>query len=715
MTFSKKTIYKLLCVLLVCSFLCICFASCMEITSTPDPDRGGNTNDNNNNDKPDDNEDGDIDGGDDNEEEIKSNSTEGLYFALNADNASYTLVDANQCTAEEVLVDYYNNLPVTAISATAFTKNKTMKKLTLGDNVTDFGMIFFGNQNLTDVTLGKGIKTISERAFSACTKLENVTISDGTESIDKYAFFGCSALKSVTIAGSVKSIGEWAFENCSKLEAVYITDVAGWCSIAFNGVKSNPLYYAKNLYISGELATEIEIPAEVTAIGKYAFYNCENLAKLMLHDNITSMGDSCIAGCTSLQYNEYDNALYLGGENNPYLVLIKAKNHEIESCEINTATNEIYSYAFSECIALSEIVIPDSVTKVGESAFAGCKTLSTVSLGKGINAIGNYAFSACGALTKIVIPENVTSISSCAFLDCVSLSDVTLGENVTTIGDSAFKGCTSIVNITIPNGVTKLGNSAFDHCTSLSTIAIPESVTEIGDYLFSGCTSLVTASIPEGFTYIGNYMFANCSSLIGILIPSTITKIGDQAFQYCETLYTINFPVGLIEIGNGAFFECTTLRDIFIPDTVTTIGTSAFENCSKLRKVNIPNSVVSIGNSAFYNCKKLQCTSYNGGEYLGNDTNPFLVLLRMEDTSLLYYSVHKDTQYIHSSAFDKCYDLKIVILPVGIKSIGIVAFYDCESLTDVYYRGTEEQWDAVSVGAWNQYFKDAAVKFNYTE
>ena len=224
MTFSgKKTIYKLLCIFILCSLLCMSFASCMEITTPSDSEHGNNNNNNNNNtNNNNNNNNNQNDNEDDNKEEIKSNSTDGLYFALNADNASYTLVDANQCTEEEILVDYYNNLPVTAISATAFNKNKTMKKLTLGDNVTDFGMIFFGNQTLTDVTLGKGIKTISERAFSACTKLENITISEVTETIDKYAFFGCSSFKSVTISDSVTYIESAAFSGCGALERAVI-------------------------------------------------------------------------------------------------------------------------------------------------------------------------------------------------------------------------------------------------------------------------------------------------------------------------------------------------------------------------------------------------------------------------------------------------------------------------------------------------------------
>ena len=191
--------------------------------------------------------------------------------------------------------------------------------------------------------------------------------------------------------------------------------------------------------------------------------------------------------------------------------LLKAPKELRRGYSVKEGTRIICNYAFSDCSSLSNIVIPDSVTDIGD-----------------------YVFFHCRSLSNIVIPDSVTDIGEGAFSDCRSLSNIVIPDSVTDIGKSAFSGCSSLSNIVIPDSVTDIGDDAFFHCSSLSNIVIPNSVTDIGDYAFSYCSSLSNIVIPDSVTDIGNFAFSRCCSLSEIVIPSSVTSIGKGAFYNCK-------------------------------------------------------------------------------------------------------------------------------------------------------------------------------------
>ena len=188
---------------------------------------------------------------------------------------------------------------------------------------------------------------------------------------------------------------------------------------------------------------------------------------------------------------------------------------------------------------------------------------------------------------KIVIEEGVTSIGNSAFAYCRGLISITIPDSVTGIGEWAFDGCTSLPSITISSSVTSIEFGTFKDCSSLTSITIPDSVTSIGNYAFRNCSSLTSITIPDSVTSIGDVTFSNCSSLTSITIPDSVTSIGNLAFSSCWKLTSITIPDSVISIGNRALSNCSSLTSITIPDSVTSIGIEVFQKCTSLKTISL--------------------------------------------------------------------------------------------------------------------------------
>ena len=354
----------------------------------------------------------------------------------------------------------------------------------------------------------------------------------------------------------------------------------------------------------------------------------------------------------------------------------------LTSIIIPDSVTRIGDYAFEDCTSLTSITIPDSVTSIGDNAFHKCTSLTSVTIPESVTSIGSSAFEYCTSLTDVTIPNSVTSIGGSAFSGCTGLTSITIPESVTSIGNYAFDGCTSLTSITIPESVTSIGNWAFSDCTSLTSITIPDSVTSIGGSAFSGCTGLTSITIPESVTSIGNYAFDGCTSLTSITIPSSVISIGERTFSDCTSLTSITIPDSVTSIGGGAFSDCTSLTSITIPDSVTSIGSNAFHKCTSLTSITIPNSVISIGDSAFRECTSLTSIM------IPDSVTSIGSYAFYNCTGLASITIPDSVTSIENCTFYNCTSLTSVMIPDSVTSIGNCTFYKCTSLTDVIIPGS---------------------------
>ncbi|MBO7150745.1 MAG: leucine-rich repeat domain-containing protein, partial [Clostridia bacterium] len=283
---------------------------------------------------------------------------------------------------------------ITHIKPYAFTGFEALVSLATPNTLREIGeSAFEGCTGLQNITFGNGIETIDERAFYECTALEEVVLPDGLKTLEEYAFAYCSSLKKVTIPATLTYCGTGAFEENTALQGIYIFDIAAWCNIEFPSRTANPLYFgAGKLYLNGTVYSTLTLPESVTEIGDYAFAGCKSLRTAVIPSFVTKIGCGTFVDCPNIAYNAYDNAYYVGTEENPYLILVKVKRKDISSCTIHADTVYIGAYAFENCTAITNISVPANVIAVGEGAFYNIRTLSTISFGASVRYIGAWAY-----------------------------------------------------------------------------------------------------------------------------------------------------------------------------------------------------------------------------------------------------------------------------------------------------------------------------------
>ncbi len=457
---------------------------------------------------------------------------------------------------------------ITRIGNYAFAECPYLTSVLIPETITSIGeYAFYFCSNFTSVTLPNSVTSIGEAAFYAtklATPLYNANvfafmpstyqgeyiIPEGITSIAGAAFYDCSNLTSITIPESVTTIGSLAFRNCSSLTSITIpNNVVSFGRYAFAGSGITTPLYSANVFafLPPSYQGEYIIPEGIKSIAKGAFFDCANLTSVTIPNSTTMIELNAFNHCPSLE-----------------TLLVKSGNqtyHSAGNCVIETDTKTLHT-------GCKNSIIPTdgSVTTIGDYAFYGCSSLTSISIPNSVTSIGDYAFSGCSSLTSITIPNSVTSIGGSAFSNCSSLTSISIPNSVTTIGNWAFSGCSSLTSISIPNSVISISGSAFQSCTNLRSVTIGEGVMSIGDYAFYECSSLTDITIPNSVTSIGGSAFSNCSSLTKVIIGESVTSIGAYAFEKCSNLdYIISKAKTPPTTKDDAFWGCPAGTEVTVP------------------------------------------------------------------------------------------------------------------------------------------------------
>ncbi len=396
-------------------------------------------------------------------------------------------------------------------------------------------------------------------------------------------------------------------------------------------------------------------------------------------------------------------------------------NDNIKSVIIENGITNIGVRAFKDCHNLTDVTIPDSVTSIGSASFYACGSLTSMSIGNGLTNIGNEAFDWCDNIESVYITD-LAAWCNISYEDCYDsvlngsnlyvnnelVTELIIPDGVVNIGTGAFFGYNNLVSVTIPNSVTSIGSQAFRGCDGLTRVTIGNSVVNIDRLAFEGDCNLESVYITDLEAYLNikfeyadsnpmyyaDKLYLNNREVSGeVIIPNNVTYIPVYAFEGCESITAVKIPNSVTGIDGQAFGGCINLTSVTIPDSVTMIGYDAFNGCKNLIHVVIPESVTNI-NYPFPDCDRLESAGPIGGgynyEFGWTNSIPARAFMRSKLTS--------------------------VTIPDSVTKIGFEAFYECDNLTDVYYTGSESDWEKIIIDECygeNAALRNATIHYNY--
>lgn len=547
------------------------------------------------------------------------------------------------------------------------------------DGLTDY------DNDLRSITIPASVETLPYHNFIDCgfANLEEIIVDENNttyKSIDG-VLYNADVTEILAVPRAYKGVLTIP-ATVQNVDSIVLVGVNGIKDIVYEGeqgvvFEGNVLYNADKTRIikAFDLKGTYEMPESVTEIEWYAFADLDELKEVKFSPNVT----------------------------------------------------DITYYTFYDCDALEEVVAPTALQSIGQSAFENCDSLKTVELNEGLTEIGVRAFNS-SAVEKITIPSTVTETLGSSFADCANLKEVNLGSGMTYVPNSMFSGCTALEEIIIPESITEIYWGAFEE-TGLKKIEIPDSVAYISADAFSDCDSMKSAVIGDGVIEMGG-AFRGCDALEKVVLGKSI-QYYDSAFYGCNSLKEVVFPEGFNGYGEDAFSSCENLADVSLPESVQAIAYGQFRNCNSLEEFDLPENIRRVHAHAFDDSKW-----YDGqedGDIYFDDALYTYKGVMPENHELV---VDEGTKLIADSAYENEYNLSFIDLPDGLKYIGnwafensgvkgiIVpdslervgygAFYGCYDLTDVYYAGTEEQWNMIEIQDYNYHLTSGNIHFEYS-
>lgn len=552
---------------------------------------------------------------------------------------------------------------------------------------------FRNNTSLTSVTFEKGSKiaVIPAELFNYCTALKSIHLPATVTEIGLNAFIYCESLVAVTIeeGGVILKIGNTAFKG-TKLSVTNINalikNVTEISEYAYQGTTSTvdedgTLVIPEGVTTIGREAfrnangiKKIQFPSSLVSIETYAFKECSNLTEVVIPDGVTIIESAAFANCASL------------------------KKVVVPSSVVGLGTD-----AFADCAALEEA---DVACDIGVRMFRDCVKLTNLTLGNTVTTIGEYAFMGCNSLERVVLPSSLTNVGEVpaigreVFRECEKLESVIFAENYNpiTIGGSAFNGCinlskvvfpSNLVNMDAVNGVNcAIGAYSFAGCTSLTELIGLEILEGIGDYAFHN-TGLTSIYIPATLSVFGTAPFLGCKLQSVELMDGNNTLMQKDGAIYDVAMTTLMlFPLGydgdvtipesVIALNDGVFAG-SMIRSVTLSPGLRDVSANAFDGCVNLKKVNCEGGLGSIGKFAFRGCTSLESIEFS----TALDT---ISSSAFQGSGLKSVTIGVNVTLIADRAFKDCVNLESVNFDKrGIKTLRMLdyAFEGCVSLTNV--------------------------------
>lgn len=626
---------------------------------------------------------------------------------------------------------------ITGIGDYAFYNCRNLESILLGSQITDIGeFAFFKCANLSQVTLDDALESIGSYAFAYCKKIDTLIIPSAVKTIDDCAFYNCSGLKTLFIPCSVVLNGR-PFDRCGKINSVTVTKGSGYMpnydSESYQltpwyesreslteikmekGIKSvgnysfydNPvetIVLPDGLEYIGEFAfakscnlKKIDIPDSVLCICGNAFADCENLKKVNLGNSKTlTLADDAFNGCDSVESfligdaNENyctDGRGVLYSKDRTVLIKYPAGNNGT-SYAVDSHTLHINSRAFENSVNLENIILPDGLRSLGDSAFGGCTSLESVSLPESVGTLGGYCFRDCVNLREVIFNcaecddienerspfENAGSQSGGFLLD--------FSDSVKYIPNGLFCGDAGkyyVREITVGRSVEKTG-SDFDALPSLTALNFNAECCE--HISFRNCENLEDVNVGENVSEIPEYFIYGCTSVDSISIPESVKRIGMKAFEGTGYYNSAeNWENNSLYIGRNLIRVDEKYSGSYAvkPDTLV-VADRAFENCARVTEVSIPDSVITLGEYSFANCAKLNDVYFNAADCQ-------FAYCAFADTGVKNFYIANDVKTLPAYLLSGSTGIKSLMIPESVDTIGEYALDVSGTLAEiVFYR-----------------------------
>ena len=580
--------------------------------------------------------------------------------------------------------------------------------------------IFDGCSSLESLTLPEGIKYIGAYIIRG-SAVKSIKVPASVEELFNYAFASAGELTSVTFAegSQIRNIGMNAFEKTG-LTSFSFPETDGIIEIA-TGRKTGIFNACQNL-------TDLHLSSSVVSIGNM-LSGCQSIKHITVAENNINLKANQTG---SILYNYNKTAIkYICGLLDEETVEIDegvksisqgafANQWKVKKFIIPESVKDIESNAFENCISLTEIEFKKNglITSIGSNVFTGCKKLTKVTFPEGLKTIGSTVFgngSSNCYVQEVYIPDSVTKIGASAFQNATTLTKVTGMKNVVSIGDSAFYK-TSITSIDLGEGnCTSIGNSAFYECKNLVAVTGMTNVATIGTSAFSGCVSLREIELNDKVKVLNNSVFKNCTSLVSVTGVDSVATVNESAFANTTALVTVSLP-SVTELGNSAFSGSGITS--FDGSKLTKVGTFVFSDCAKLSSVILNDGLTALNTAFFRNCTALTAVTLPSELKVLPDRlfeGSGIASIKIPDSIT---SIPDSTSTSTSSAiwgmFAGCVNLETVNLN-NVEKIGKYAFYNCVSLKSIdlskvnsivsyaFSNSGLESVDLVNVGAVGDY------------